>query len=149
MSIAISIVALTLSFAVFVHGRWRDKRDLLLRLHDQLISAEKQKGRRILYMMGEQQQRMEDLSDDDYLLINNTLAALNVLGIYYQRRYVNRKDVLELWAIALVRTLQGAESFLEHRDTDQGYPVWTQYRALCDDAKDYIRHQGISVRVPH
>jgi hypothetical protein len=109
-------VALTLSLAVFVHGRWRDKRDLLLRLHDQLVSAEKQKGRRLLYKMGEQQLRMEDLSDDDYLLINNTLAALNVLGIYYQRRYVNRKDVLEIWALTLVRTLLGAERFLASRE---------------------------------
>jgi hypothetical protein len=148
MSIAISITALAFSCAVFAHSRWRDKRDLFLQLHDQLVATDKQKGRRLLYEMAEQQLHVEDLSENDYLTINNMLAAFNVMGIYYQRRYVSRRDVLELWAVPLVRTLPAAKHFMEHRDVYQGVPSWPQYRALCDDAKDYVRHKQIPVRVP-
>lgn len=148
MSLAISFAALAFSFAIFLHGRWRDKRDLFLKLHEQLVAAELQKGRRLLYEMAAQQRDMADLSDDEYLTINHTLAAFNVLGIYYQRRYVSRKDVLTLWALPLVRTFAAAQPFLEHRDAHQGVPVWPQFRSLYNDAHGYIRRQGISIRLP-
>lgn len=38
MTIAISVAALVLSSSVFLHGRWRDKRDLLHRIHEHLVS---------------------------------------------------------------------------------------------------------------
>jgi hypothetical protein len=51
--------------------------------------------------MKEKQVSVKELSDDEYVLINNALASLNLLAIYYQHGYVRRKDVLELWGYQL------------------------------------------------
>ncbi|MFC5182518.1 hypothetical protein [Actinomadura harenae] len=149
MSLAISFIALAFSLAVFLHGRWRDNRDLFLKLHERLVDAEMQKGRRLLYEVAAQRRDIADLSEGDHLVIHHALAAFNVLGIYYQRRYVSRRDVLDLWALPLVRTLAAAQPFLEERDAHQGVPVLSQFRSLCGDASDYLHQQGISYRPPH
>jgi hypothetical protein len=142
MTIVISVAALALSLSVFLHGRWRDKRDLLLRIHEHLVSTDQQRGRHLLYVMKETQVGVEGLSDDDYALINNALAALNVLGIYYQRRYVRRKDVLELWGLPVLRVLDAGKEFAIHRDAEHGMLSWPQLRALEADARKYARRTG-------
>lgn len=148
VSLAISVTALALSLSVFLHGRWRDKRDLLLKLHEQLVSAEKQAGRRLLYEMAERQLNVEDLSQDEHLAINNTLAAFNLLGIYYQRRYIRRADALELWAVPIVRAVPAAKTFLAHRDAQKGTEIFPQLRAMQHDAEQYLRRRQIQVRMP-
>ncbi|MDX6389267.1 MAG: hypothetical protein QOJ73_330 [Streptosporangiaceae bacterium] len=147
MSIVISFVALALSLSVFLHGRWRDRRDLILRIHEHLITADQQRGRRLLYAMTETRVRVEDLSEDDYVSINNALASLNVLGIYYQRRYVRRKDALELWGLPVVRALLAGDTFIAHRDAEQGMNSWPQLRAFAEDARKYAQRQGVTVQV--
>src|SRR6266567_209788 len=124
MSIAISVAALVFSLAAFQYGRWRDRRDLLLKIHEHLVSADQHRGRRLLFTMKETQIRVEDISEEDYLLINNALAALNVLGIYYRRRYIRRKDVLELWAVPVLRAVLAGQAIMARRDTENGMPIW-------------------------
>jgi hypothetical protein len=142
MSILISIAALTLSLSVFLHSRWRDKRDLILRIHEHLVTADQQRGRRLLYRMKETQARVEDLSDDDYVLINNALASLNVLGIYYQRRYVRRRDALELWGVQILRVLLAGEVFIAYRDVEQRMRSWPQLHVMAKDARKYAQRQS-------
>jgi len=116
VSLAISSAALALSLGAFLTSRWRDRRDLLLRINERLITADQQRGRRLIYDMSEKHRKAEDLNEDEYVSINNALSSLNNLGIYYRRRYIRRKDILELWALPVVRLLRAAEPFLAHRD---------------------------------
>jgi hypothetical protein len=148
MSIAISVAALVFSLAAFQYGRWRDRRDLLLKIHEHLVSADQHRGRRLLYTMKETQIRVEDISEEDYLLINNALAALNLLGIYYRRRYIRRKDVLELWAVPVLRAFLAGQAIMDRRDTENGMPIWPHLRSLADDARAYTEQAGISVQAP-
>lgn len=147
MTIAISTAALIISLIALLATRWRDRRDLLLRIHEHLVTADQQRGRRLIYIMSSERVRIEDLSDEDYVLINNALAALNVLGIYYQRRYIRRKDVLEFWALPVLRLLRAADAFLAHRDSFR-QPTWPQLRAFAADAQSYVQRHGMKVEIP-
>jgi hypothetical protein len=146
VSLVISCGAVALSLGAFLTTRWRDRRDLLLRVHQSLIAADQQRGRRSIYTMSANHARVEDLGDADYVLINNALASLNTLGIYYRRRYVRREDVLELWALPVVRLLRAAEPFLDHRDELAGTRTWPQLRAFAVDAEKYLQRQGVDVK---
>ena len=146
MTIVISVAALVLSLSGFLHGRWRDRRDLLLRMHEYLLAADQQRGRRLLYWMKENQILVKDLSDDEYVLINNALSSLNLLAIYYQRGYVRRKDVLELWALPVARALLAGAAFLAHRDAEQGGTlIWPQLREFGKDSEKYAQRTGMTI----
>jgi hypothetical protein len=146
LAIVLSSCALALSLYVFFHSRRKDKRDLFLRMHEQLVSPDRQRGRRLLYEMASTGRSVEDLEADEYESINNALAYLDVLGIYYKNRYVRRQDVMEIWALPLVRLMQAAQPFLEHRDTDQGSPIWPRLRTLTTEAQLYLDRHHLTVR---
>jgi hypothetical protein len=146
MTVAISAAALAVSLssflATFLTARRRDKRDLLLRLHDRLTTADQQRGGRLVYVMSEDGKRVQDLSGDEYELINNALASLSTLGIYYQRRYVPRKALMELWAETVLRLMRSAEPFLAHRDAIRRGSVWPELQMLAEESRKYVRKQG-------
>jgi len=96
--------------------------------------------------MSADHRRVEDLSDEDYTLINNTLASLNTLGIYYRRRYFRRRDVLDLWAVPVARLLRAAEPFLAYRDEEVGTRIWPELRAFAMDAERHLERQGINLK---
>jgi hypothetical protein len=148
MSLLVSVAAMVVSLSAFLHSRWRDRRDLLLRFHEQLITPERQRGRRLLYEMLEKQRSIDDLSSDEHRLINNTLSMYNLLGMYYQRRYVRRGDVLELWAVALVRMAPASQMFLDHRADQVGARNFQALRMMQADAHHYLDHRQISPRIP-
>jgi len=74
--------------------RWRDKRDLLLRVHERLITPRQQPGRGLIYAMSASGTNVDDLSEADYTVINNALSSLANMAIYYQRRSISRKGML-------------------------------------------------------
>ena len=86
ISVIISAAAVTISVSTFAASRWRDRRDLFLRVHERLVTTEQQNARRLLHQLREQGKSVEDYTDEEYALVNNALAALNVLGIYYRLR---------------------------------------------------------------
>jgi len=143
MTIAIAAVALAVSVSTFAATWWRDKRDLLLQVHDRLTTADQQRGRRLVYVMRDRGTGPEKLSADEHELINSALAAFNTLGIYYHRRYVRRQDVMDLWDASLVRIMSAAGPFLAHRGAAADGPTWPYLFVLADDARDYLRRQGI------
>ncbi len=145
MSLAISFAALALSLGAFLHGRWRDKRDLLLRIVDELIAAEREGGRRLLYAIAKQQRRVQDLTPDEFIAANNAINALDLLSIYYRRRYVSRRDVLELWAKPIIEVLPAAEAFLAYRDARVKIKEWPAMRVICRDAERYLKRHGLTV----
>lgn len=146
MTVVISTAALILSLAAFLTTRWRDRRDLLLGIHERLTTADQQHGRRLIYEMSERNLSVRDLSDDDYALINNALATLNNLGLYYKRRYIRRKDILVIWALAVVRLTRAAEPFLAHRDELIGTRSWPELRELAADAEKHLQRRKIDVK---
>ncbi len=143
VSIAISTAALAVSLSAFVASRYRDRRDLMLKLHEHLVTSDQQRGRRLIYEIHESATAIEDLSEEQYALINNALSTLNVLGIYYERGYVSRKDVRRFFALTVVRLMPAAEIFLAHRDQLVGTISWPELRALAEDSAKHVRQRGV------
>lgn len=124
MTVAISLAALAISvIAIFLSvatGRARDRRDLLLRLHEYLSTPVQQRGRRLVHAMSENNREVSDLTDEEYSLINSALASLDVAAMYWERRYMPRDAFLEAWAQPLVSLMRSARAFLAHRDALPG-----------------------------
>jgi hypothetical protein len=74
----ISVVALGVSLFVLVDSRRRDRRDLLLKLHEQLNAQDRSIGRRLLYRLAGQP--VESWGDDQFDRVNNALAYFDVIG---------------------------------------------------------------------
>jgi hypothetical protein len=143
LSAILSAAAVTISISTFAASRRRDRRDLFLRVHERLVTTEQQESRRLIHELGEQGKRVEDYTDDERARVNNALAAFNVLGIYYKRRYIRRKDVLEFWAVPLLRLMPSAEPYLKRRDSfGTTGQEWPELRALVDDSQRFIRRHG-------
>ncbi len=103
ISIILSITALMLSIFVFADGHKQDRRNILLKMHELLISDRHQKGRYLLFEKVADEPSVERLSDQDYRDINGAISAYSLLGLYVQNGYVNESDVLDAWAVSIAR----------------------------------------------
>jgi hypothetical protein len=62
MIVAIAIAALVISLSTFVTSHWRDRRDLLLRVHHGLTTVDQQRGRRLAHqLLGEKHMAVDAL----------------------------------------------------------------------------------------
>lgn len=145
-SVAISAAALAVSLSTILATRWRNRRDLLLRIHEHLITADQQRGRRLIYEKVARGIRPEALDEGERTSINNALVSLDAMGIYHRRRYFRRKDLLELWALTVVRLVRAAEPFMTYSDALVGADSLPALRAFAVDAEQYLADRGMSIK---
>jgi hypothetical protein len=90
------------SFSLYA---WRqrirqDQRDLFLKVHELLVSAEHQRGRRILYRrinsVGDARTLLRG-SPEEYDLANMALAALDTAALYVERGHVSEDPFMGEW----------------------------------------------------
>jgi hypothetical protein len=147
VTLAISVTALVFSAFVFVHNRRNTRRELLLRVHEQLLAPDKQRARRALFEMGEKAQRPEDLTRDEFVIVNHALASFDMLGYLFYRRLVPRPDVVAMWGTTAMRACRVAQDtgILAMRDEQNQMQVWPYLRYLAA----WMDARGVnSVRVP-
>ncbi|MET8909948.1 hypothetical protein [Micromonospora sp. NPDC004551] len=138
-SLLISIAALAFTGLSYKDRRGQDRRDLFLKLHERLVEADLQRGRRLLFTRAqtvESVQRMRDEEPDNFDLINRAVAMLDVAGLYVARKYVDKQDFLAEWGGVYTQAWLSADAFLtvrlgEPRDGREG---WPHFRALGAEA---------------
>ena len=138
MAVAIALAALVISFSTFGTTYWRDRRDLLLRVHHGLTTVDQQRGRRLAHqLLGDQHYDVSALDADQFDLINSALAEMNNMAFYYRRRYIPRKPAMEFWAEPVVKLLDASAAFLAYRDAQRndGRQQWRELRAFADAAR--------------
>ncbi|HEU5469403.1 MAG TPA: hypothetical protein VFV67_02030 [Actinophytocola sp.] len=137
MAIIISIAALMLSSFVFAYNHRTAKRDLMIRIYDQLLAADRQQGRRVLFELCEYGRKPEDLCEDDFRSANHALAWLDLMAMLYDKRYIPRRDSMALWGITTSRIVHAAEQsgFLQFRDNQQGSLLWPYVRKFAAAAR--------------
>ena len=147
VTLAISLAALVFSVFVFVHNRRGSRRELLLKVHEQLLEPDRQRARRALFEMGEQDKTPNDLAPDEFVAVNHALASLDMLGYLFYRRLVPRSDVIALWGVTAMRACQVAEAtgMLAMRDEQNRMRVWPYLRYL---AAWMDRHQDRATKIP-
>ena len=120
----------------FLHGRHVNKRDLLIKIHDQMTSIENQQGRKILIDLDKKNESIDTLSDDQHALANKALSTIDIMGFYCEKRYIKRKVVLDLWAPSLRRLSGKAEEFMSKLDKEKDRTTWPHCRNLINAAKN-------------
>jgi hypothetical protein len=134
MSLVISLTALFLSAFVFLHNRWASKRDLLLKIHEQLLASDRQHGRRVLFELLERGGKVTDLSAGDFLAVNHALASLDLMSFLFVKRYIPRADAIALWGLTGTRLFRAAmeTDFLALRDKQHGADIWPYLRQFVE-----------------
>ena len=143
VSVILSIVALGLSIYVFAESRRRDRRDMFLKVHHELLlSDDALRGRQILFDKVTDEASVEILSDDEYREVHRAMGMLNTLAYYMKKGYVDEKDVMGIWAEALYRACLVAEPVIKHREHRTGHSPWTHLDYLAKGTRTYLAHRG-------
>jgi hypothetical protein len=145
LSLVLSVTALTVSILGYRDSRRQDKRDIFLKIHENLIGSDKQHGRQILFEKVSDMASVEALSGDEYRLVNGALNTYESLGLYVRRGSVEERDVMEIWAVPIYRAWVRGAPFVEHRQHYQGRHIWSNYRYIAERSKSYIRKHGIEI----
>lgn len=145
LSAIVSITALTVSALAFQDVRRRDRRDTFLRIHETLISEDKQYGRQLLFEKVHDMESVNALSRDEYRQINRALNMYEALGLYMRRGYIEERDVMEMWAVPVYRAWVRGAVFIEHRQGYEGAPIWPNFRRLADRCKDHLERTKVVI----
>jgi hypothetical protein len=145
--IAVSAAALILSLYIFFDNRRQDRRNVLLKMHELLVGDDLQRGRYLLFEKVIDEASVQSLSGQDYRDINRALATYNLLGLYVKNRYVEARDVLDVWDRSIYRTWVAGQPFLAHREHDHGYKVGVYFEQLAQKAADHLVLKGESLDV--
>jgi len=118
ISILVSFGAFTFSLYAWRERIRQDQRDLFLKLHELLVSAEHQRGRRILYRQIKSVEDARTLlrdSPEQYDLANMALATLDTAALYVERRYINQDLFMEEWGYTYKDIFSHAQFFITER----------------------------------
>jgi len=145
ISTALSVAAILFSLYTWHEGRRRDRRDLFLKVHELMISEDRQWGRELLFRHGKDRETLTGLSPAEFRAINRALATYNALGMYLKKKYVNEGDVMDMWAQPIVRAWHRAEAFVAFRSEQERFWPWPHFAYLASRAEAALRNKGIEV----
>ena len=140
LSLIIATLAVVLSLITVVLRRGQQQREAYRGIYEVLMSEQLQRGRWLVSGISRPGDLPEDRSQDFYL-IYRTLGWFDTLAMYYQRRVVPRRWVIEVWHHSLRDISTGAKVMLNDRlERDQDYAPWQHLWPLLDDAAHYQGH---------
>jgi hypothetical protein len=135
IGIDISAVALAVSVFTLFYTRRRDRRDVFLRLHEQLITDDAQRGRFLLLAT---EGPLSAMPDEDFRCIKRALARYDLLGLYVKKKQVRKADVMALWAEPLFLALKAAPDILTYTEEKDGYRPWSFFFWLARQAEKHL-----------
>lgn len=148
ISIIVSIIAFGFSVFVFTDSGKRDRRNIFLHIHEQLLSDQLQKGRYTLFRKVIDEASVQQLTGEEYRDINAALSFYNTLGFYVKNGYVKEHDVMELWDMSISRAWIAAQPFMAHRKTTLGYHILDNFEFLAGRAKKELIRKGVVIDQP-
>lgn len=128
---------------VFTDSSKRDRRNIFLSIHQQLLSDQLQKGRYILFRKVTDETSIEQLTGEEYRDINAALSFYNTLGFYVKNDYVKERDVMELWDMSIWRAWVAAQPFMTHRQKNVGYHILNNFELLAGKAQKELIRKGV------
>jgi len=144
-SLLIAVIAIVISAATFLYQIRANRRQLFMRVHEDFVSGDRQRGRGRLWQFEEE--RKENPSSwpsDDFEVINGSLSQLNTIGYLYMRGHIPRSDARTLFGPTARRAIDAANAtgFIAFRDEQQGEPVWPFLRKFTDQVE---KPRGFSI----
>lgn len=132
-------LALLLSALAFFNNRRLDKRDLFLKMHENLLGEVPMAGRRALARIHDETSATQAVYDSNRSTeIYRALAGFDVLGLYVERGWVSERTVLEEWADSLSKYAAPKALWVEKRYPGKKFHSWPHYDALAERAAGYL-----------
>jgi hypothetical protein len=132
-------LAIVISLFTLFYTRTKDRTDVFLRIHEQLIGDDGQKGRDLLRAATGPPSAF---NEKDFQCIRRTLARFQVLGLYAQTGKVRKDDVMALLAPNLLQCHDASKQFVEFVEATERWTPWPQFLWLGDEAEKYLRANG-------
>ena len=142
LSVLISCIALGFSLFTFLHNQRKDRRDLFLQMHQLLTSSDLRRGRWILFQKINDEESVERLSDDEWRDIDRAMSAYNALGLYIAKKYINERDVMDIWAKPICAAWKAAQPYMAYRQRLEGSSPWKYFDFLSECARREIARIG-------
>lgn len=133
----IGTVAVLVALGTYAFNWAKTRKELFLKIHEQLMALELQEGRRLLHKLVDPSQAELGIDPEsaDYQKINRAVAMFDVMGMYAYLGYIPKSWVLEEWG----RTLDHAKAkilfFAQKRNAAVG--LWPHLRRLLNDAETW------------
>jgi hypothetical protein len=135
----LTAIAVLLSMLALFNSRRLDKRDLFLKMHENLLGELPMAGRRALGHITDKASAAQAVGDSEKATaVYRALAAFDVLGLYVERGWVNERDVLEEWADSLSKYRHPKALWVEERYPGKKFHSWPHYDDLADRATAYL-----------
>lgn len=131
----VGALALLIAIVTYYFNWQKTRKELFLKIYEQLMAQDVQEGRRLLHALVDpsQAELSIDSASPEYAKINRAVALFDVMGMYVYRGYMPKAWVLEEWG----RTLDHAKAkllfFADKRKTAPG--LWPHLRRLLGDAE--------------
>jgi hypothetical protein len=147
--IIISAAALVFSFYTFTNSRRQDRRSVMLKMRELLVSEDLQRGRYLLFNKVIDEASVRQLDGQEYRDINRALATYNLLGLYVERGYVDEEDIMDVWARSIYRSWVVGQPFLRHREQGGGYKIAAAeyFDRLAEKARKELIQRGENLEV--
>ncbi len=116
-------------------ARRLDKRDLFLKMHENLLDPSAVRGRRLLYRITAPEIADAIVADEDQQTdVYRALAGFDVLGLYVDRGWVDRWTVLEEWGNSLSLAVEPKALFIAAKYPGKKFHSWPHYDDLAREA---------------
>jgi hypothetical protein len=127
-AIAISIGSLIVSAGGLLYTHSSKKRELFVKVFDELLDSERQRGRQILFEWCENGSPPSSWPAEDMRKANHALTWFELMSYLHNKRYISRQDSFAIWGATAVRSYRAAEQtgFIDHRNGQQGQEIWPQ-----------------------
>ncbi len=145
-AIVISIGSLILSAGGLLYTHSSKKRELLVKVYDELLQQDRQRGRELLFEWCESGCPSTDWPAEDKRMANHALAWLELMSYLHNKRHISRPDSYAIWGVTAVRTYRAAEQcgFLKFRKTQHGQVICPQLAKFVQSAE----HKGVKGAAP-
>ncbi len=136
-SALLAVAALMLGVVNYFHAQRRDKRDLFIRIHEELIKPDAAEGRRHLYTIKDPSDAVAIAGDQERSgAIYRALAMFDLLALYSESEWIDESQVLQEWGYSLRNTLDPANMWIAERYRDrEEWHSWEHYQRLARAAK--------------
>jgi hypothetical protein len=147
IAIAIAGIAVILSLVTVLVQRRQQRQHAFQQIHDVLMTPEHQRGRWLMWDIGDAG-RLPDEGSSDYYLINRTLGMLNLLALYTRQGVVPRRWVLEVWHHPLQQMAAAVTLLVNERIAVAHWRPWPQLDWLIQETATYRSSEGCCLPAP-
>ena len=136
-AIVISIGSFLVSVGGLLYTHASKKRELFVKVYDELLEPDRQRGRQVLFEWCETASPSTDWSSEEMRMANHALAWLELMSYLHDKRHISRRDSYNTWGVTAIRTYRSAEQcgFLRLRNDQHGNELWPKLEKFVRSAE--------------